>query len=481
MRPRKSTRRVFRALGLGLLLLLALLLPVQAGSTKKKLSTNFTLVNLGEPGATGTAEYVLPDGTEWRSPESFTIADTGGQLVFRQYWDPLLAAGRGSATISADQQLGAVVQILARDQIATSGAYVGFDEGSDTFYVPLVARQRSTSSGLANSQIAIMNTGASAATVSVKLVDWFDGRVVYTKTGISIKSGASFLYDLEEETKLPTNWIGSAEVRAADGKVAVVANFFMGAHGMQTFNAFPASRASTKWLVPLFTSRLGNGLSAPVTIQNVSGSEIPVGGACMTCKVDSTSPKLTPATFTVRNTEPIAPSMSYAWNPVIDMTLPAEWLGSCRIETSANTIAFVQLRFMGTDRTSAYEAIDGNSTDKRLVIPLVAKRLPNGFATAVTIQNVSATASANVTLTYTPGSESAAPTKLTFSKTIPPGGSLIQNHRMGSSHPQGVALPDGWQGTLTVTSDQPIAGFVQLDFLGAPGDPYMAHVAFTKP
>ncbi|MEM0488801.1 MAG: hypothetical protein QW707_06335 [Candidatus Bathyarchaeia archaeon] len=347
-----------------------------------------------------------------------------------------------------------------------------------------MARQLSTASGIANTQIVIQNTGSTAVNVEVDLVTR-NGTIAYTKTGISIQPGAAYLYDLADETSLPTGWLGSAVVRAvtADGQIAVVSNFFTGPHGMQTFNAFSEESSSGAWAVPLFVSRLSaNGLSSPVTIQNVDSIPIPAGGAVMTCTVDATSPSQVPATFVVTNTTQISPSASYAWNPVVDTTrLPSNWIGACRITTSAQVVAFVQLRFIGTDKAAAYEAINANSMDKTVTVPLVAKRLPNGFATAVTIQNLSVSAPANVTLTYLPGPESSSPITLQFTTTIPAGGSLIQNHRVPSSHPQGVNLPDGWQGTLTVVSDQPIGAFVQLDFLGQPGDPYMAHVAFTKP
>lgn len=476
-------RALFITSILAISLVLITFLPVLAGSTTKSLSTNFTLVNLGSGAATGSIEYLKPDGTVWKSPDTFTISQPGGQVVFRQYADSALPDGRGSVIVSADQPLGAVVQIQARGQTPTSGAYAGFVAGSSAFYVPLAARQLNTASGLANSQIVIQNVGSSAVNVEVDLITR-EGVNSYTKTGINIQPGASYLYDLADETNLPTNWVGSAVVRAttSGGQIAVVSNFFTGPHGMQTFNAFSAESTSEAWVVPLFVSRLSNGLSAPVTIQNLDSVNIPAGGAVMTCTVDTTSPSQTPATFVVTNTTPIPPSVSYAWNPVVDTSLPSNWLGSCRITAPARVVAFVQLRFIGTDKAAAYEAINANGTDKTVVVPLVAKRLPNGFATAVTIQNLSVSASTTVTLTYLPSPESGSPATLTLVRTLAPGGSLIQNHRVGSDHPQGVNLPDGWQGTLTVVSDsQPIGAFVQLDFLGQPGDPYMAHVAFTKP
>jgi hypothetical protein len=461
------------------------LFPVTAGSTTKSLSTNFTLINLGSSAANGVIQYLRPDGTEWRTSETFTIEPYGGQAIFRQYMEGpgyIATPGQGSVIVSADQPLAAVVQIRALGQIPTSGAYVGFPTGSDTFYVPLVARQRGTASGIANSQIIIQNTGTEATNIEIKFIDWFNGNLVYTKTGITVNRGASYLYDLADEVNLPSNWIGSAVVKATTegGSIAVVSNFFTGPHGMQTFNAFPKESVSREWVIPLFTSRLANGLSAPVTIQNLSDSVIPIGGAVMTCTVDSTSPNPTPTTFVVSNTTPISPSMAYAWNPVIDMSLPSQWLGSCRVSSLQDIIAFVQLRFIGTDKAAAYEAIDARSAGKTVFVPLVAKRLPNGFASAVTIQNLNINASANVTLTYK-ATLGYSPSELVLYRVIPAGGSLIQNHRVGSDHPQGVPLPDNWQGSLIVESDQPIAAFVQLDFLGSGGDPYMAHNAFTIP
>lgn len=457
---------------------------VGASSTTKSLSTNFTIINLGDSQAEGVVRYIRPDGTEWRPSETFTVP-ARGQVVFRQYSSGpgyIPSPGQGSVVIEANQPLVAVVQIRAIDQIPTSGAYIGYLQGSPSFYVPLVARNRQTASGIANSQIIIQNTGSATTSVEVKFIDWFAGLTVYTRTGINISAGASYVYDLANETNLPANWLGSAVVSATnpDGQIAVISNFFTGPNGMQTFNAFPQGSGSQRWVVPLFVSRLQNGLSSPVTVQNITNSVIPSGGVQMKCSVDATSPNSTPSTLIVTNTSPISPQMAYAWNPVTDYSLPAQWIGSCVIESTSSLIAFVQLRFIGTDRAAAYEAIDASGGGTKLFVPLVAKRLPNGFASAVTIQNLDFNASAQITLTYQ-ASTGYLPSTLVITRTIAPGGSLIQNHRVPSNHPQGVPLPDNWQGSLSVESTRPIAAVVQFDFLGAPGDPYMAHNAFVLP
>lgn len=475
---------------LGVVIALAVFfLPALAGSTTKSLSTNFTIVNLGSAQASGVVQYLKSDGTEWRSSETFTLTANGGQAIFRQYMAGpgyIEQPGQGSVIVSADQPMGAVVQILARGQTPTSGAYSGFVEGSESFYVPLVIRQLYGASGLANSQIIVQNTGSSPTDVAIALVR-HDGTGTYTKTVTSLAGGASYLYDLANESpsNVPDGWYGSAVVRATTpgGRVAVVSNLFTGPHGMQTFNGF--SSPARQWGVPLFTSRLANGLSTPVTVQNVSGSTIPEGGIVMTCTKNALS--WGPVTVVISNTTEILNSASFFVNPVVDMTLPNDWYGSCRIVASADVVAFVQMRVIGTDRAAAHEAIPTGSTDKTVLIPLAAKRLANGFATVTNIQNLSISATAHVTFTYTPSPEYVASGGSASIVTIPnvpidPGSGIQHNLRLLSGGAAVPQLPEGWYGTCVVqSSDQPIHGFVELTLLTGSGDTYQAHSIFTRP
>ncbi|MEM4523362.1 MAG: hypothetical protein QW738_09150 [Nitrososphaeria archaeon] len=472
---------------LGLSLAVLVLLPAMAGSTTKSLSTNFTLINLGSGPAEGVVQYFKPDGTSWRADESFSIANPGGQAIFRQYFDTQLPDGQGSVIVSANQPLGAVVQILARNQTPTSGAYSGFPEGSSSFYIPLVIRKLVGASGLANSQIIVQNTSSSAISFNIRLVR-YDGTATYTKTVASLARGASYYYDLADESasNVPDGWYGSAVVEATTpgGQLAVVSNLFTGPHAVQTFKGFSSS--AQEWLVPLFTSRLANGLSTPLSIQNVSGSTIPAGGIVITCTKNALSGG--PTTINISNNQPIGHAASFFVNPVVDTTLPGNWYGSCRISASAGVVAFVQMRVIGTDRAAAYEAIPGGSTDKKVLIPLAAKRLANGFATVINIQNLSVSASAHVTFTYQPSPEyvsgGGSSTNIVIPNVeIPAGGSIQHNLRLSGTTPPAVsALPDGWYGTCIVESaDQPISGFVELTMLTGEGDTYQAHTVFTQP
>jgi hypothetical protein len=470
---------------LTLTLAVVLILPSAAQSTTKQLSTNFTLVNLSASGAQGNIRYVKPDGSAWRADESFTLPANGGQAIYRQYLDASLSSGQGSVIIESNEPVGAVAQILARGQNPTSsGAYSGIPDGDTSFYVPLAARKLTTASGLGNSQLVVQNTTAAPATVEIQLIN-SSGATTYTKSGINIAANASYEYDLAEEasSNVPDSWVGSAVVRATnvDGKVAVVSNFFTG-DALQTFNAFPSSVPGVQWFVPQFNSRMANSLSTPISVQNLSGGSIPIDGVQVVC-----SPTSGGSPITLKNTTAIANSASYAFNPVVDTSIPAGFEGSCIVDASANVVAFVQMRFVTAGEAAAYEAFRP-STDKKLIVPLVAKRLPNGFATAVTIQNLNTTTVANVKLTYTPSAtDCAGCATITIDKTIQPGANLIQNHGILAGGNAVTEMPAGWNGTLVVTSDQPVAGFVQLRFRrdvnpGLPGgDLFMAHDAFTQP
>jgi len=484
----RSKTRIVSAIVLALALALIASASSLAQSTTKQFSTNFTLVNLGSGTATGTISYIKQDGTPWGS-ETLNIPGNGGQAIFRQYdppgssGNPNLTSGSGSVMVTADQPLGAVVQILARNQNPTSsGAYAGLSTGAPSFYVPLVAKNISTASGTGNSQIVVQNTGGSPTTVQFQFIG---GGNTYTYTSPSIANGASFTCDLTTtcgtSAGVPNGWSGSAVVSAAPGgTIAVVSNFFTG-DALQTFNAFSVTSPKTKWFVPLFTSRLPNSLSTPITVQNLSGNTIAVGGIQVVCTPDAGATGFSPITKT--NPAPVNNNESFFLNPVIDKSIPEGFAGSCVITASANVVAFVQMRFVATGEAAAYEAIPDGGTDTKVIVPLVAKRLPNGFSTAVTIQNLSSSA-ATVTLTYTPSSGSP----ITISGvTIPGNASLIQNHRIQSGPGAVPQLPDGWVGTLTVSSNTPINAFVQLTFQKsinpnlANGDLFMAHNAFTQP
>lgn len=458
-----------------------------AQATTKSLSTNFTLVNFGSSTATVTVQYTRTDGSNWAADPgntSFTIPANGGQKPIYQYFDSTLTSGQGSATVSSDQPLGAVVQILARNQTPTSGAYSAVGPAF-RFYAPLILRQQNTASGLANTQIMIQNTGASALSGATVQFVSSTGANAFTYNVPTIQPGATHYYDLTNETGLPTPFAGSATINAGSGTVSVVVNVFFGSDGLQTYVAIPETGLANSWAIPLFNSRLTNGLSTVVSVQNLSGGAFAPGSMVMTCSAFAGSAP--PSALTLSNPASLSNGQSYSFNPVTDTSIPASWFGACRVSTPGNSAVIIQMRFVGTQNTAAYEGIRTSSTDRTFFTPLVQKRLANGFATNTTIVNLSNTNAANITVTYTPSPDYVASggssAVLSFSTQIPAGSSLQQNHRLGDFAVGSTPMPNGWYGTLrVVSSDQPIAGFTQITNVNSlPGDTFMTYTAFTQP
>jgi hypothetical protein len=316
-------------------------------------------------------------------------------------------------------------------------------------------------------------------------------------TSPRLQLNVSVTYDLADEaaSNIPDNFFGSATVKAttSGGQVAVVSNLFNGADTMQTFNTFTASKS--KWGIPLFAIRLANKFNTPVAVQNTGTQAIPPQGVTMTCTKDAAAPG--DQTLTFHNTTAIGPTGSYFFNPVTDNTMPALWFGACNIDAGAfQTAVFVQLRFVDPSnpganlpRADAHEGIALDGTDKVVIVPLWAKRLSNAFASAITILNLSTTQATNVTLDYKAGDGARPECHANFTKSIPAGGSLIQNQRLatgtGNDNPNSVPqLPADCFGSLTVTSDNtPINAFVQFDKLDdiqvQTGDVFQAQNAFT--
>lgn len=482
MQKRKLMSRPALTMMIVVTLILTASLVASGAATTKQLSTNFTLVNLSTSSNLVNIQYYKGDGTQWRPSESATLTSQGSQLIRRQYDDTQLTSGSGSVVVGGQGPMGAVVQIQARGQTPTSGAYSGSAVGSNSANVPLIAKGGSSASGPVNSQIIIQNTGTTATSIQVEFVD-SNGTTVYTSPSTNIAAGASYTYDLTNDTSAPNGFFSAVVKAATGGQVTVVSNLFTGSNGMQTFAGFSA--AAQKWIAPLFTSRLtSNGLSTPVTVQNLSGGSIPVGAIKLQCKADPSSGG---SDFEKSNPAAVTDSAYAIFNPVTDNTIPANWYGACTIDTTGyNTVAFIQMRFVKpgvvNDRAASYEAIRADGTKTKVIVPLYMKRLTNGFATAVTIQNLGAS-SANISIAYQAGDGAPAGCSVNVGPfTIAAGGSLIQNHRITSGANSVPTLPENCFGSMVVTStnSQPVEAFVQIDDLDqATGDPFMAHNAFT--
>jgi len=212
---------------------------------------------------------------------------------------------------------------------------------------------------------------------------------------------------------------------------------------------------------------------------------------------DPNSPN--PATLQITNSTPVLNKASFHFNALTSASYPSGWYGSCTVSAPGNVVAFVQNRYVnagGNNGAGSYEAIPSGGTDKTMFVPLIAKRLTNGFASVVTIQNQTSNPGL-VTLTYIPsklecpvsicdrnsdGVLTVADNIIVPDLPIAANGSIMRNHRISSGANVESLMPSGWVGSLQATSDVAINGFVQLtNYLYTYGDTFMAHGIFTQP
>jgi hypothetical protein len=456
---------------------------VFAGATTKSLSTNYTVQNLGDATANVEVAYMrdydgaTPGGTWNADPanESFTI-EAGKSKVVAQYLDATMSDGAGSATISSDQPVAAIVNQLARGQTATSGSYTAFSEGASLFYAPFAFKNLASSVGTINSQLTIMNVGSAAADVDVVFIDGVTGASVYTKEIEDLPAGESFYYDQSEETMLPTSWFGSAKIDAGGGSIAVVGNQFTGNHGLLTYPGF--AEGYTEWVVPLYLSRLSNGYNSVIAIQNISGSSIAAGGIDVVFTPD---PSVGGSSFSVSNTSAVGNNGTFVINPRSNAAFPLNSFGAAKITASANVVAIVNQLVneppYQADSALSYNAIRADLTGETVEAPLIMSRLPNGYSTVFTVANLTGSAG-TCNFTYKGDAGYGSGNVSVTGVTLPANGSIVHNHRNAS--PSTHNLPADWYGAATVECTRPVAGVVnQLQSGVSSGDPDLSYNAFT--
>jgi hypothetical protein len=373
----------------------------------------------------------------------------------------------------------------------------GANEGISATYVwgpfsaPIVIKRRYTASGMADSQLLIQNATTLPTTIQVQLIGApGSGFSNYTKN-FALPSRGAVRYNLRFDSSVPDGWYGSAVV--SNGTFAVASDLFNW-DGLTdlAFNAFPPESKTSDTFIPLFMVRrttLQGVASTPINVQNVTGGGVPIAQGLMVLNCTA-APGSGFNNFIVSNPVVVNDNASYAFNPVTDYALfPVDgWLGSCRLTVPSNRkmLALAQIRYPQNYNASFYEALRAEGADKKVLFPTVQKRLLDGSATAITVQNLSPTASTTVTFYYR-ANPAACPGSADVTKnfTIPAGESIFHNHRqagLGSGTGE-HGLPDGWCGSLRVeSSNQPIDGFAQLtNYLNNSGDSIMAHNAVTRP
>ena len=440
------------------------------------------------------AEFVDASGSFYGNPTNSSL-DANRVWTTQQPNNPWVGAG----IVDGSEDLSVAVANRRIETPHADAAYSGISwlQADSTYYIPLVMRNRPGASGVSSAEILIQNLTASSTSVTIELKGG-PGYSDYTRTA-TVQPSGSYRYYMVNDSQtplIPDDWIGSAKISTSGARIAVVAyqqtrdGGVAYAKTLQGHNAFPQSSATLAWGIPHFASRLPNGLSTPIVVQNLTDTTIPVNDVQLDCVAypGKSNPVINNP---VGNHVAIPPYGSYfGFNPVDDDLLHPRFNtngeGYCTLRSNQsnnrNVAVLMQMRVVGIANNSsaaAYEALPLNGTARQLVFPVIQRKpAGDGDSTTVIVQNLSTTNSTTIRFYYY---NTNGTLKDDDDCTLQPGQSFMHNHTTGEAVncDNIAALEAGWSGSLVVVSEsQAIDGFNQLkNSVTTDGDRFMAHNA----
>lgn len=405
----------------------------------------FTIQNLGSVQANVVADIYDEAGNVVYT-KNMTIPP--GQGDFTYVGNLNIPEGRYSVVISSDQPVVAVTNLSSENPV-TAGAYGGFtgDQVATTLYAPGVYKEYY---GF-GSNIVVQNAGTADANVQIQYLD-ASGSVVDTESG-TIKPGASKTFNQAANANLPSGFIGSAVISSTnDQNLAAEVNVWSssGLGLFSNYNAF--SSGSTVAYTPVLMNNYYNFITA-LTVQCID---------TVACDV-----RVTYSTgHTVSNT--VQPNTAWLLYQPNDAALPsgnANGLFSAKIESTngRSIVALVNEQDQANGRLASYNGFISGATTA--YAPVVLKHYYNYFS-SITAQNVGST-TADITVTYSNGASETV-------QNVAPGDSAL------FYQPNNASLPDGFNGSATITSSSDIVVIVNENTSRQIGDDLLAYNGFSQ-
>lgn len=419
--------------------------------------SSFQVMNLGNSTANVVVEYFKEDGST-ATTSSYTVT-VGSSLNVYQPSVPGLPDGfKGSAVVSADQPIAAIAseQVTYPDGSIGNSQYSGFtaDAIGQRFYLPNVNKKFGGSQW--SSRINIQNTIASSVNVTVTFYN-ADGTLRDTDTVILPPNGATTLTQIDD-TELPDGWLGTAVVEAT-GNVAVIADVMSADGRLETYNGFTSG--ATKMYLP--TLLIGFGANQ----WNTSFQVFNVGSATAVVTMTYyTAGNPIPAKVITASLPPYQSINRY--QPTVDSDLGSPWIGSVVIESTEPIVAVGSQSSgaPGKRLASIYNGASSGATEAFL--PTVLRYFGgSNFVTSFQIMNVGST-DASVTVEYfVPGNPTPVLTVKYDGLSNPKIAPYTSVNRYQGND---TSLGNGWQGSVRVTSDQPVVVLGSQNGLNRTGD-----------
>lgn len=377
-------------------------------------ASSLQIQNLGTVTANISVQYINAAGTAVHTTTHTIVA--GDVLSIYVPAEAALASGEYSVVVSADQEIAAVTNFSDADSgAAYSGAKVGaaswgFPGVYDNYYGYY-------------SEIYAQNVAPTAQNITLSVFAPGNATAVYTNTKSAVPANASVNWSLKDLAQLNPNVSYSATVTAAGNVVAIGNTYGSGATAAQlySYNGFP-SGATTYYVPALYKAYYG--WNAAMSIQNVSPT-----AATVTVSYSGGFTKV----YTIQ------PNSAQAIYIPAEASLPNGLMSATVTSTQAVAVSVnISNSF---NRAATYNGVENATTT--VFAPNVMKRYYK-YSSAVTCQNLGAEA-ATVTISYAgqPGAtETSAP--------------VAPKASVEFYLPAKAAVPNGYNGSATITSAQPI-------------------------
>jgi len=403
----KRLKRLKLAVVAGMMLVLAFAAVPGAGAQQGiTWTTGIQVQNLAGTQAAITLTFYDSTSGNQAGTTSDTVAASGSKTYF-----PIqgVSAGfNGSAVISADQPISAIMNLLGNGG-AYGGSANGIAAGSQTVGLPLIMRGNSGFDTWFN----VQNAGTADATITISYKPGTSGTAT-TQTA-TIKPGAAKTFDQSTLAALGTKFVGSASITSNQPVVAVVNQVGKASSKtLLTYGGFGAGSAEV--ILPLVMAN-NSGFFTGIGIQNIGA---------------------TPAAVTID----YGPNTGGAFNPANEtITLAAggsatfiqqggQWgtnryVGGAKITAPAGAqlVAVLnQLRGTGVAVGTAYEGFSPANLTTKVSVPLLMSN-NGGYFTGLQCANPGA-AAVTIKIDYSPNTAGAFNPVDIASKSVPAGGSV---------------------------------------------------------
>jgi hypothetical protein len=322
-------------------------------------------------------------------------------------------------------------------------------------------------------QIYVQNAGTAPASIAIK---YFDSSGNPVGTGDSTNGLAvNALWTVRQDNghSLPAGGAGSAII-SSDQPLAAFVNEFApgGATDASSYSAIqlPAGTGPTLY-APVIVSSAYGGYTTGIGLVNLATTAANI-------TITYRNPN-----GTVHQTQTLSGVGSGAYRGIYsgnsgsstDANLPAGFAGTATITSSAGAIAAVVNEAGPGGQFSSYDAIATGATT--LYAPAIINNAYGGFSTAIGFQNVGM-AQANLTVSYS-GQVGSSSTTQTFVEMFPlPAGGSFGDYNGGGAANR--ILPDGFHGSATITSNQPLAAIVnEIAAPAVPGGPVTQSTSYN--